>query len=50
MHMHEVHSIGTAVPCPGTAAMLPDGQTASGHGCLRLTPDDLIDCDYCRSS
>lgn len=50
MHMHGVHSVDIAVLCTGMAAMLPDGQTASGLGCLSLTPDDLIDYNYCQSS
>lgn len=48
--MHMYGGSAGIVPCPGMAAMLPDGQTASGLGCLPLTPDDLIDNSYCQSS
>lgn len=50
MVMHGVHGVDIAVLWTGMAAMLPDGQTASRLGCLSLTPDDLIDYNYCQSS
>lgn len=48
--MHMRGSSAGIVLWPGMAAMLPDGRTASGLGCLPLTPDDLIDYGYCQSS
>ena len=48
MHMYG-GSAGIVLLRPGTAATLPDGQTAPGLGCLPLAPDDLIDYGYCQS-